>query len=211
MWIAMDSGSLYPILIEIETPHKKWFRGKRADIHSDFTHAQAQLAEWRAWCNKGYNRTAFLEYYEVPQPMARLQMSPRFVLVHGRRSDFEGDPLRTEKRAELARDGETLMSFDRLSPVMGSRLYASVVKQKDGFIAKRVPAAWVLQNLGEPYTPVSGWLKAIAASPDMAGARRDFISSELEKLRETPDFYINVSPSGMRTRRLNYSRRAGSI
>jgi len=30
MWIATDSGSVYPILIEIETPHKRWFYGKRA-------------------------------------------------------------------------------------------------------------------------------------------------------------------------------------
>jgi hypothetical protein len=27
MWIATDSESLYPILIEIETPHKQWFYG----------------------------------------------------------------------------------------------------------------------------------------------------------------------------------------
>ena len=200
MWIAMDSGSLYPILIEIETPHKKWFRGKRAEVHSDLTHAQSQLAEWRAWFNKGHNRTAFLDYYEVPQSMARLQMRPRYVLVHGRRSDFENDLSRTEKRAELARDGETLMSFDRLSPVMQARMYASVVKQKNGYLAKRVPAAWALQNHGEPYAPVSGWLEALAASPDMAAARRDFIGSELKKLRVTPNFYVNVSSKGMRTR-----------
>ena len=49
MWMATDSGSLYPVLIEIETPHKPWFYGDRAEIHSDFTHAHGQLAEWRAW------------------------------------------------------------------------------------------------------------------------------------------------------------------
>ncbi|MEV1174567.1 Shedu anti-phage system protein SduA domain-containing protein [Nonomuraea sp. NPDC049784] len=63
MWLATDSESLYPILIEIETPHKKWFHGDRAEIHSHFTHAQGQLAEWRAWFNRGHNRSAFLEHY----------------------------------------------------------------------------------------------------------------------------------------------------
>ncbi len=43
MWIATDSGSIYPILIEIETPQKPWFYGERAEIHSDLTHAQGQL------------------------------------------------------------------------------------------------------------------------------------------------------------------------
>jgi hypothetical protein len=27
MWLATDSDSLYPVLIEIETPHKQWFYG----------------------------------------------------------------------------------------------------------------------------------------------------------------------------------------
>ena len=40
MWVACDSGSVYPILIELETPHKQWFYGERVEIHSDFTHAQ---------------------------------------------------------------------------------------------------------------------------------------------------------------------------
>lgn len=33
MWLATDSESLYPVLIEIETPHKQWFYGDRAEIH----------------------------------------------------------------------------------------------------------------------------------------------------------------------------------
>jgi len=86
MWLATDSSSLYPILIEIETPHRSWFYGERAEIHSDFTHAYGQLAEWRAWFGKGHNRTAFLEYYELPPMLARRQLAPRYVLVHGRRT-----------------------------------------------------------------------------------------------------------------------------
>jgi Shedu protein SduA, C-terminal len=66
MWIATDSESLYPILIEIETPHKQWFYGNRAEVHSDLAHAQGQLAEWRAWFNRGHNRTLFLDAYQIP-------------------------------------------------------------------------------------------------------------------------------------------------
>ena len=88
MWLAGDSGSFYPILIEIETPHKQWFYGDRAEIHSDFTHAQGQLAEWRAWFNQGHNRTLFMDMYRVPRDLRECRFSPRFVLIHGRRANY---------------------------------------------------------------------------------------------------------------------------
>ena len=122
MWIACDSGSVYPILIEIETPHKPWFYGDRAEVHSNFTHAQGQLAEWRAWFNRGHNRTAFFDYYEVPSVIAKRTLRPRYVLVYGRRSDFANNRRRQEKRAELAREDERLMTFDRLTLAKNSRL-----------------------------------------------------------------------------------------
>ena len=116
MWLTTDSSALYPVLIEIETPHKAWFYGDRAEIHSDLTHAHGQLAEWRAWFGRGHNRTAFLDYYDIPPELARRQLSPRYVLIHGRRGNFESSSRRREKRAELARPDERLMSFDRLTP-----------------------------------------------------------------------------------------------
>jgi Shedu protein SduA, C-terminal len=133
MWIATDSGSVYPILIEIETPHKPWFYGERAEIHSDFTHAQGQLAEWRAWFNRGHNRSAFFDYYEVPSMIAQRSLEPRYVLIYGRRANFNGDRRRLEKRAELARDDERLMSFDRLTPAKMSRMYSCVRKTQQGY------------------------------------------------------------------------------
>jgi hypothetical protein len=106
IWLATDSSSLYPVLIEIETPDKAWFYGDRAEIHSDFTHAHGQLMEWRAWFDRGHNRTAFLEYYDIPSVLARRRLEPRYVLVHGRRENFESVPRRREKRAALAQHDE---------------------------------------------------------------------------------------------------------
>lgn len=45
---------------------KQRFYGGRAEILSAFTHAQGQLAEWWAWFNRGHNRRAFLDEYEIP-------------------------------------------------------------------------------------------------------------------------------------------------
>ncbi len=138
MWIAMDSERLYPILIEIETPFKEWFYGSRAEIHSNFTHAQGQLAEWRAWFDRGHNRSAFIDYYGVPTDVARLKLDPRFVLIYGRRSNYEGDRRRQAKRAELAHTGH---------PAPRRRAEGSSVRTTD-VLAGRAGCSYVLSRTG---------------------------------------------------------------
>lgn len=56
----------------------------------------------------------------VRPEMARRKLAPRYVLVHGRRDNFESVPRRREKRAELGRPDERLISFDRLTPAKNS-------------------------------------------------------------------------------------------
>ena len=203
MWLATDSSSLYPVLIEIETPHKAWFYGHRAEIHSDLTHAHGQLAEWRAWFGRGHNRTAFLEYYDIPPDMARRQLEPRYVLVHGRRDNFESVPRRREKRAELARPDERLMSFDRLTPAKNSILYSNVRKKQDGYSVASVPPSLTLFNTGEDYQRISGWASALDDCPDMAAGRRDYLKEQLSLLTDQPDAYV-TSTGSLRTRRVQW-------
>jgi len=189
MWLANDSGSLYPVLIEIETPHKQWFYGDRAEIHSEFTHAQGQLAEWRAWFDEGHNRTMFLDMFQVPRDLRELRFSPRFVLIHGRRANYARSRLRRAKRAQLARENERLMSFDRLTPAKWGVLYSCVRKTVDGYQVVAVPPALSIMNHGEDYVDASGWDEAIDNCPDMPASRRDFLKDELQKLRDNPGVY----------------------
>ena len=200
MWLASDSSSLYPVLIEIETPSKAWFYGDRAEIHSEFTHAYGQLAEWRAWFGRGHNRTAFLEYYDIPPMLARLQLAPRYVLVHGRRENFETIPRRREKQAELARPDERLMSFDRLTPAKNSVLYSTTRKRQDGYQVISVPPSLTLFNTGSEYQLVSGWTSALDDCPDMAVCRRDYLKEQLNLLTNDPDAYATATGT-LRTRR----------
>jgi hypothetical protein len=203
MWLATDSSSLYPVLIEIETPHKAWFYGDRAEIHSDLTHAHGQLAEWRAWFGRGHNRTAFLEYYEIPPERARLQLEPRYVLIYGRRENFESVPRRREKRAELARHDERLMSFDRLAPAKKSVLYSTVRKRQDGYRVVSVPPSLTLFNTGRDYQLISGWANALGNCPDMAAARRQYLKEQLDLLTSQPDAYATTT-GGLRSRRVEW-------
>lgn len=200
MWIAADSGSLYPILIEIETPHKRWFYGEQAEIHSDLTHAQGQLAEWRAWFKRGANRAAFLDYYEIAREIGHRLLEPRYVLIHGRRADYEGSRRRMEKRAELAREHERLMSFDRLTPAKHGELYSCVRKRQDGYTAVAVPPCLTLFNQGDEYSQITGWDQALDSCGDMADARREYLKHELRALTENPDAYVRTERGGLRVR-----------
>ncbi len=192
MWIAKHSSEVFPVLIEIETPHKKWFYGDRAEIHSDLSHAQGQLAEWRAWFNRGNNRSSFLDYYEIPSGLRSMKLSPRFVLIHGRSKDYEGIPSRQEKRAELARTDERLMSFDRLTPAKNSAWLSCVRKERDGYRVIAVPSSFSISNDGSVYKNMSGWHEALDSCPDMAVERQLYLKSELSLLCEQPDAYVQT-------------------
>ena len=192
MWLANDSTSLYPILIEIETPHKQWFYGDRAEIHSAFTHAQGQLAEWRAWFKRGHNQTMFLDAYEIPLDYRDLRLTPRFVLVYGRRSDYKSSRLRQMKRAELAREDERLMSFDRLTPGKWGVLYSCIRQTANGYRVVSIPPCLTLVNHGEDYQFAKGWEEALDDCPDMPAARREYLKQELRTLIDDPSVYSEL-------------------
>ena len=58
LWVAFDSATMYLVFVEIETPKKRWFT-KQGIQHSDMTHAQSQLADWRCWFKHEANRDVF--------------------------------------------------------------------------------------------------------------------------------------------------------
>jgi len=180
MWIATDSGSVYAVLIEIETPHKRWFQtANRTESHSEFTHAQGQLADWRAWLDRPADHSAFLDLYEVPTELRHRKLEPRFVLIHGRRAEYEGDTARTNKKAALARDGERLMSFDRLTPDRDALAFACVKKDEHGYRAHRVPPTLAVFSHGDEYQLVRGWDEVLDGCPDMTATRRDYLREVL--------------------------------
>jgi hypothetical protein len=201
MWIASHSSEVFPILIEIETPHKQWFYGDHAEIHSDFTHAQGQLAEWRAWFSRGYNHELFIDQYGLGGFMDGRKFSPRFVLVHGRSENYRGIKRRQEKRAELAREDERLMSFDRLTPCKNSVLFSCVRREQDGYRVLAVPSSLTILNSGDRYEAASGWPEALDACPDMPPSRREYLKDQFDLLASNPDAYVRRLDSGLRVRR----------
>ena len=184
MWIATDSDTTYAILIEIETPHSRWWYEKGTEVHGEFTHAQGQLAEWRAWFSKPRNQIAFVDFYELPSFLRRRKLVPRYVLIHGRRGETAEDPARLSKRRELYRDDERLMTFDRLAPQDKASDLLCVKRGADGYrLVYASPAFQIADCDTHRYVAINQWAEGLAQTYDMAQGRSDFVLREVETLR----------------------------
>jgi Domain of unknown function (DUF4263) len=135
MWIAADSACLYPILIEIETPWKKWYHADKLVQHSELTAPLSQVAHWRAWFETGRNQAAFLDDYRIPRELQDHAFQPRYVIIHGRRSEASKSPAAIKFRASLASSSDVrLMTFDRLVPDPRAADYFTVAVDEHGFM-----------------------------------------------------------------------------
>lgn len=134
MWIASDSASLYPILIEIETPWKRWWHASSIAIHSDLTTALTQVMHWKRWFKNGANHPNFYRYYRIDRHLQDLTLEPRYVVIHGRRDEANRSSATLESRGSLSLDPDTrLMTFDRLHPDPRSAQFGTVTVNEDGF------------------------------------------------------------------------------
>jgi hypothetical protein len=140
MWIATTSDTILPVLIEIECPSKGWFTNKGQPT-AYLTQARTQLAGWRSWFRKDVNQRWFQTFYQLPEEMLRRKVvRPAFVLIYGRRSEFEERADLNQLRAELPGEREFYMTFDRLSPDSHAAHYVTCRKpDPDGYNVVSVP------------------------------------------------------------------------
>ena len=114
MWIAKNSLKLCPVLIEIEKPSKQEFK-KHSDFNrAEFNQAINQILHWKRILDSIEGKQDFYERYDIPDEFRKLKFSPQYVLVYGRRSEYEGNSWLTGIRAEHETDDIRIMSFDRL-------------------------------------------------------------------------------------------------
>lgn len=149
MWIAADSAFLYPILIEIETPSKAWFHQDAPEQHSQFTTAVNQLRRWRAWFERGRNHVAFYDMYRIPRELQDLTLAPRYVLVHGRRTEASRSPAYLALRGQLGKSDERLITFDHLVTDARANGYLTVRVNEDGFELLHLPSGVGFNDLEE--------------------------------------------------------------
>lgn len=182
LWLAANSDTWFPVLVEIERPSKRLFRENGVPI-AHFSQARNQLNQWRAWFGLPANLQKFCEDYGVPQEWARgKRMSLRMILIYGRRNEFERDATRTRERGSLlGREDEVLMSFDRLTPdpLLGDAVTARACGA-GRYKAIRVPPTLRLgPNRAERLLSIDGLPEAIRLTPGWTPDRRSFVISRL--------------------------------
>lgn len=188
MWIATDSGTTYAVVVEIEAPTKRWFR-KDGTPSADLTQAQSQLTDWRIWFEKTHNQQAFLEHYCGPAYLHRRTFLPRYVLIFGRRSEFDGRDDLASKRPRLQRANEYYMTFDRLHPIKDHDQYMTVRSNGRGYEAVSIPATFKLgPSLSHHRSVIAGKGDVVDKSPFMSAERKAFLKRRMaywDEKRET--------------------------
>lgn len=180
MWLATDSMCLYPVLIEIEAPAKRWFT-TRGTPTTGFSQAYQQLAQWRTWFNQPGNKESFLAHYQVERLITRSRaIHPIYVLVYGRRKEAIQEPRFASQRDAMHREDEYLMTYDRLSPDRDADQLWTIRGEPDHWQAVSIPPTTMLgPRLAEERACISNREEAISSNPLIAKERANFLIKRL--------------------------------
>jgi len=120
MWLTKTSEDIIPVLIEIEAPGKPWL--VKAGRSAKLTQAEGQIAEWQRALDNSETRRQFADLYDFPPRWAlEYNLEPRFLLIYGRRAEFDDQRHRSRERRGLRKASVNAMTYDRLKPLYGSR------------------------------------------------------------------------------------------
>ena len=182
MWIARNSAMVQPVLIEIESPGKRWIvgKGKNQQQSADFTQALNQLRQWEQWLDKRANQEVLLEQYGVPADWSRRRaFRPRFWLIYGRSEENPGEIAKL--RDYYALRSLQAITYDNLrAPNYQCRNYLTVRSKGNGeYTAIHMPptATWTASS-PESWIAVTGREQAVAAS-DMPDDRKNYLIEQI--------------------------------
>lgn len=136
-YFSKSSDDWNAVFIELEKPTSRFFKGSTNEFHGDFLRAQQQINQWKAWFLSDQNKAGFLatvSAIQVPQHMARNPTYNKYVLVFGRRAEYEGneDRRRVVKAAES--DDFKIITFDSLVEGLGQKNELTVGSRHNQFI-----------------------------------------------------------------------------
>lgn len=175
VWFSTNSMEFTPISIEIEAPTKRWFT-KSKQPTADLNHSIQQLRDWKIWFDTPQNREAFFAYYRIPSYLKERRFLPRFALIYGRRSEFEGDTRLASVRSHLQSHNEIFMTYDRIFPEEKSKNIMCVKVDDEGYRAISIPPTLRLRpGYAEAWVIIRDRNKAVKASELIPDDRKEFL------------------------------------
>lgn len=180
LWIAKNSLQLCPVFIEIEKPSKKMFT-RSGDVTSEFTHAYGQLQEWQTLLNDPTAQQTFFQCYGISDVYRSLQFKPQYLLIYGRREEYEGNKMLIGKRNAYQNDSIRIMSFDRLMPDYNSRNFITSVVSNGEYKALHIaPTFRYRPDCVENIVNIKDFCKKIDEMKYTTDERKTFLKDRYE-------------------------------
>ncbi len=136
-YISKSSIDWNFVMIEIEKPQSRYFKDYNAEFHPDFLRALNQIDRWRMWCEDSAVRNALIKSIEPIMVPLHMKSNPcyfKYVLVYGRRKEFEDD---TNKRGLIRakeREDFKIVSYDSLIESLNTKNYLYLGVRKNEYI-----------------------------------------------------------------------------
>jgi antiviral defense system Shedu protein SduA len=176
LWISRDSESVYAVLIEIESPRKKWFTSS-GKPSANLTQAINQIHEWKQWFDEPSNRQKFILEYSIPSTYTRnLTFQPRYILIYGRRRELENSEHNL-KRVHLKKHDEDFLSYDTLFPDEELKDYITAKIDGKGYRAISIPPTIELgPESSSDFALIRGKEDALVRCKGFNRARKQFLA-----------------------------------
>jgi hypothetical protein len=134
-FLSKSSADWNCVLIEIEKPQSRYFKKNSMKFHPDFQTALEQIDNWRAWFSNSSNKEGFVNgTLGQIRDGTHQPCDIKYVLVHGRRAEFEGNESRTSKIREKEREDFQILSYDSLVEALHSKRELYMAVKKNEFI-----------------------------------------------------------------------------
>ena len=181
MWIATSSLTVYPVLIEIEAPSKRWFNASGTP-NAHLTQAISQLIDWKAWFEDPLNVQRFQSFYGIARPpYAELTLRPAYVLIYGRGAEANRSPQLRSKRATMQGADQFFLTHDSLAPDSNADQFWCIRGEPGHWRAISVPPTTLLSpQLAEERSLITGREEAIDACSLFSDQRAIFIKRRLK-------------------------------
>jgi len=136
-FFSKSSDDWNAVFIEIEKPTSRFFKNGSHEFHNDFVHAMQQINAWRAWLSIDGNKQGLanqLNTIRVPATMQRNPTHCKFILVFGRRAEYQDSELRRSRIHAEERDDFKIITFDSLAEGLEAKSNLYVGVRRNEFI-----------------------------------------------------------------------------
>lgn len=114
-YLTKSTVEWWVVLVEIENPHKKLFKGNpdHADFTADYTQSRQQIRDWKAFIEDHKNEVVDT-LHRIRKPLEYNKVSFKYLMVMGRRDEIEHSEARRRALAEESNGDLKIITYDTL-------------------------------------------------------------------------------------------------